>query len=226
MITAENKVKVQKNGNRHSYTYYRCSRKSKKVKCKEPALREELLDSRLSEFLLDFAPPKAISDFLLNKLEKDAETERASYDAKRGEAERKLHDISVKQKILFDSYLEQDIDRQTFLDKKAELLSEKKALSEFLNDFETNQKSWVEPMRNWLNLLGSICKIAKSNDLLAKKQLALDLFGLNLYLINQTPILTSYHNDKRAGENGPQDPRTASPFSPLLRASLGNKKRA
>ena len=37
MITAENKVKVQKNGNRHSYTYYRCSRKSKRVKCKEPA---------------------------------------------------------------------------------------------------------------------------------------------------------------------------------------------
>ena len=63
-----------------------------------------------------------------------------------------------------------------------------------------SQKSWVEPMRNWLNLLGSICKIAKSNDLLAKKQLALDLFGLNLFLINQTPILTSYHNDKRAGE--------------------------
>ena len=70
-----------------------------------------------------------------------------------------------------------------------------------MNNFEASQKSWVEPMRNWLNLLGSICKIAKSNDLLAKKQLALDLFGLNLFLINQTPILTSYHNDKRAGEN-------------------------
>ena len=201
MITAENKIKVQKNGNCHSYTYYRCSRKSKKVKCKEPALREELLDSKLSKFLLDFAPPQAISDFLLNKLEQDAEAEHANYNTKRSEAERKLRDISVKQKILFDSYLEQDIDRETFLNKKAELLGEKKSLAEFMSDFEASQKSWVEPMRNWLNLLGSICKIAKSNDLLAKKQLALDLFGLNLFLINQTPILTSYHNDKRAGEN-------------------------
>ena len=201
MITAENKIKVQKNGNRHSYTYYRCSRKSKKVKCKEPALREELLDSKLSEFLLDFAPPQAISDFLLKRLEQDAEAERSNYDIKRSEAEQKLHDISVKQKILFDSYLEQDIDRETFLNKKAELLGEKKSLAEFLNNFEASQKSWVEPMQNWLNLLGSICKIVKSNDLLAKKQLALDLFGLNLFLINQTPILTSYHNDKRAGEN-------------------------
>ena len=212
MITAENKIKVQKNGNRHNYIYYRCSRKSKTIKCKEKAVREELLDERLSNFLLDFAPPKAMSDFLLNKLEKDAETERASYDTKRGEAEQKLHDISVKQKILFDSYLEQDIDRQTFLDKKAELLSEKKSLAEFLSNFEANQKSWVEPMKNWLEKLNSICKIAKSNDLCAKKQLALDLFGLNLYLINQTPILASYHNDKRAGENGLATPAPRAHF--------------
>lgn len=112
MITAENKVKVQKNGNRHSYTYYRCSSKNKKVKCKEKALHEELLDSKLSEFLLDFTPPQAVYDFLLNKLEQDAEAERSDYNTKRSEAERKLHDISVKQKILLDSYLEQDIDRE------------------------------------------------------------------------------------------------------------------
>ncbi|MBR5939449.1 recombinase family protein, partial [Candidatus Saccharibacteria bacterium] len=179
MITAENKVKIQKNGNRHSYTYYRCSRKSKFVKCKEPALREELLDKRLSDFLLDYAPPQAVSDFLLNRLEQDAEAERVNYNTTRSEAEQKLRDISVKQKILFDSYLEQDIDRETFLNKKAELLGEKKSLSEFLNNFEASQKSWVEPMKKWLENLNSICKIAKSDDLLAKKQLALDLFGLN-----------------------------------------------
>ena len=201
MITAENKVKVQKNGNRHSYTYYRCSRKSKTIKCKESALREELLDERLSSFLLDYAPPRAISDFLLNRLEQDAEAERANYNTTRSEAEAKLHGISAKQKILFDSYLEQDIDRETFLNKKVELLDEKKSLTEFLNNFEAGQKSWVEPMKKWLENLSSICKIAKSDDLLAKKQLALDLFGLNLFLINQTPILKEYHNDKRAGEN-------------------------
>ena len=212
MITAENKIKVQKNGNRHSYTYYRCTRKSKTIKCKEKPLREELLDSKLSEFLLDFAPPKAMSDFLLNRLEQDAKTERANYNTTRGEAEQKLQNIAAKQKILFDSYLEQDIDRETFLNKKAELLSEKKSLSEFLNSFEASQKSWVEPMKNWLEKLNSIYKIAKSNDLSAKKQLALDLFGLNLYLINQTPILTSYHNDKRAGENGLATPAPRAHF--------------
>lgn len=57
MIAAENKLKVQKNGNRHNYIYYRCSRKSKTIKCKEKSLREYLLDRKLSDFLLEYAPP-------------------------------------------------------------------------------------------------------------------------------------------------------------------------
>jgi site-specific DNA recombinase len=36
-ITAETKTKTQKNGNTHSWTYYRCSRKKRAVKCIEPA---------------------------------------------------------------------------------------------------------------------------------------------------------------------------------------------
>ena len=227
MITAENKIKIQKNGNRHNYIYYRCSRKSKTIKCKEKPMREEKLDAVFSDFLLEFAPPQEMLDFLLDRLEQDAEAERTNYNKTRTEAEQKLRNIFIKQKILFDSYLEQDIDRKTFLNKKAELLDEKKSLSEFLDSFEKSQKSWVEPMKKWLENLNSICKIAKSDDLLAKKQLALDLFGLNLFLINQTPILKYYHNDKRAGENRPQDPRTLGPHFRLyseLRSAIKNAR--
>lgn len=40
-ITAETKTKKQMNGNIHSWTYYRCSRKNKSIKCTEPAIREK-----------------------------------------------------------------------------------------------------------------------------------------------------------------------------------------
>ena len=211
MITAEYKVKVQKSGKRHYYTYYRCSRKSKIVKCKEKPIREELLDSRLSDFLLDFAPPTEMLDYLTNRLNTEAEISLSSTRKWRSEIEQKVQGIALKQKILLDSYLDQDIDRKTFVAKKNELLNKKKSLSELLGSENTSQNLWVEPMRKWLDTLGSICKIAKSDDLVAKKHLILDLFGLNLVLTNQTPILASYHNDKRAGENGPQDPRTLGP---------------
>ena len=226
MITAENKFKTQKNGNRHNYVYYRCSRKSKTIKCKEKPMREEKLDAVFSDFLLEFAPPQAMLDFLLDRLEQDAEAERTNYNKTRTEAEQKLRNISIKQKILFDSYLEQDIDRDTFLNKKAELLDEKKLLSEFLDNFEKSQKSWVEPMEMWFKKLTSICKIAKSNDLGAKKQLALDLFGLNLFLINQTPILKDYHNDERAGENGLATPAPRAHFRlySALRLAIKNAR--
>ena len=64
IITAEYKVKVQVSGKQHYYTYYRCSRESKTIKCKKKPIREELLDTRLSDFLLEFAPPSEILDYL------------------------------------------------------------------------------------------------------------------------------------------------------------------
>ena len=201
MITAEYKVKVQVSGKRHYYTYYRCSRKSKTTKCKEKPIREELLISRLSDFLLEFSPTDEMLNYLTNRLNTEAEISLSSTRKWRSDTEQKIQDIALKQKILLDSYLEQDIDRVTFVAKKNELLNKRKSLSELLGSEDASQNSWVEPMRKWLDLLGSICKIAKSDDLVAKKQLALDLFGLNLFLINQTPILEYYHNDKRAGEN-------------------------
>ena len=40
--------------------------------------------------------------------------------------------------------------------------------------------TWVEPMNAWLERAVSICKIAKSDDLAAKKSLLLEIFGSNL----------------------------------------------
>lgn len=151
MITAENKLKVQKNGNRHNYIYYRCSRKSKTIKCKEKSLREYLLDRKLSDFLLEYAPPQEMINFLLNRLEQDEQSEQTYIYSKRSKTEQKIRNITRKRQLLFDSYLEQDIDREAFLNKKAELLNEKKSLSEFLANFEASQKFWVEPVFNTSN---------------------------------------------------------------------------
>ena len=57
-----------------------------------------------------------------------------------------------------------------------------------------------------------------------EKQLALNLFGLNLYLINQNPILKYYHNDKRADENrlATPAPRTYFRLCAELRSEIKN----
>ena len=40
-------------------------------------------------------------------------------------------------------------------------------------------------MKKWIETAVSICKIANSNDLIAKKSLCLDIFGSNLVLENK-----------------------------------------
>lgn len=73
-ITAETKEKHQKNGNVHSYTYYRCTRKSRTQKCKEAPIRSELLDSQLSALLGDYAMPEEWVAPLSAMLDQETET--------------------------------------------------------------------------------------------------------------------------------------------------------
>jgi len=54
-ITAEEKIKYQKNGNTHSYVYYHCTKK--RGVCDGAYLREEVLDAELSNLLSRFHLP-------------------------------------------------------------------------------------------------------------------------------------------------------------------------
>jgi hypothetical protein len=58
-ITAEKKVKHQKNGNVHEYVYYRCTRKSKTIRCTEPASYRTRIAAQLSDILQGYALPKS-----------------------------------------------------------------------------------------------------------------------------------------------------------------------
>ena len=205
-MTAEKHIKHFKNGNCPEYIYYRCSRKNKRVNCVEPAIRFELLDKQLGTLLLEYAPSDTMLDWLRDRINQDAvESERLQLSA-RAELQSMITDLERKQSILVDSYLEQDIDRPTFLTKKEQILNEKKTSKDKLVALENSQKCWVEPMNNWLNMLGSICKNVENGDYAKKKELALEIFGLNLFLSNKTLILKGSSGAGGGGENGPRAP--------------------
>ena len=54
-ITSETKTRTQKNGNFHRWTYYRCSRKKRAIKCTNPPIREKDLLPQLSALLGKYA---------------------------------------------------------------------------------------------------------------------------------------------------------------------------
>ena len=187
-ITAETKTKTQKNGNHHAWTYYRCSRKNKAAKCIEPAVRENSLLPQLSALLDEFSLSEKAISWLDDRLTADEAADQNKdvtvVKGLRGDIE----DLNGRQKRLLDSYLDQDIDRQTFVGKKNEIVSKKRTIEERLAQIERNRNAWVEPMRAWLKEIGSICKSIETNDYARQKVLLAKIFGSNLFLRSKTIV--------------------------------------
>ena len=184
-ITGEYKVKKQKNGNEHYYTYYHCTHKSKTIKCNEPCIRQEVLDKQISSLLQKFSLKKDWAEELNKMLEKDKMKTSQSFIAFVQENKKRIVEIQIKLQRLLDGYLEQDIEREIYRVEKSKLLSEKKSLEEKITGFEQKQTGWLEPMRNWIKEAESIDKIANDSDLFPKKVAAKEIFGSNLILQNR-----------------------------------------
>ena len=185
MITGEYKVKKQKNGNVHNYTYYRCTKKRKDMKCPEPCIRQEELDKQLSSLLQKFSLRPEWAAGLRKMLEKDKKEAAQSSTAFVQEARERIKTISLKLQRLLDGYLEQDIEQEIYRTEKAKLLSEKKSLEEQSANLEQKRTGWLEPLREWIKEAENLPKIAQESNLFRKKVVCRTLFGSNLVLANR-----------------------------------------
>ena len=186
MITGENQIKRQKNGNIHHYVYYHCTKKRKNTsRCPEPHIRQEVLDEQLSDLLNKYALSDSWAVALNELLADDERKAEQSTGVFITEAQERIGNLQGKLRRLLDSYLEQDIEREIYLAKKAELMSEKKTLEEQNSKLTLANNIWVEPMKKWIEKADSVCKITASDDLLTKKSLCLEIFGSNLFLKNK-----------------------------------------
>jgi hypothetical protein len=181
-ITAEKKIKHQKNGNVHEYVYYRCTRKHKTIVCKEPPVTEPDLIAQLADILQSYALPKSWANTLNAMLIEDEKKAEQSSGVIIADAQDKISNLQSKLQRLLDSYLDQDIDQPTYRAKQAELMSEKKSLEERVGKLTLAANAWVEPMRQWLKQAYDLNKIAKNAEPVAMKQTFAEIEGLNLFL--------------------------------------------
>ena len=111
-----------------------------------------------------------------------------SFNASVSKAQEQIVQLSSKLQRLLDGYLDGDVERELYQVKRAEILGEKKRLQEQIEQSSPGVLMWVEPMKRWIETSVSICKIAKSNDLLVKKSLCLEIFGSNLKIQNKNVV--------------------------------------
>ena len=183
MITGEQKTKYYKGTNRAvTYTYYRCTKKSKTQKCHQKFIRQEELDSQLSSMIQKVSFRQDWAEWMLKRLKEEEKQSTQSCFAFVQENREKIKTLKQKLQFLLDSYLDQVIDRGIYLDKKSEIMSVIKTLDEQNIHFEQKQNDWLGLMRNWINEAANAAKIARDTNLFAKKELLLKIYGSNLYL--------------------------------------------
>ena len=181
-ITAEKKTKHQKNGNIHEYIYYRCTRKSRAMKCTEPTITEPDVTVQLSDILQSYALPQSWANALNDMLNKDEQKAELSSAVFIANAQTRIADLQEKLKRLLDSYLDQDIDQPTYKAKQAELMSDKKSLEEQMSKLTLAANAWIEPMRYWIEQASDLNRIARNAEPVAMKQAFTQIDGLNLFL--------------------------------------------
>ena len=183
MITAEQKTKHYRGTNRDvTYVYYRCTKKSKTTRCKQPFIRQEELDRQLSDMILSVSLRQDWAREMLKKLDFEKIELAHSCGVFAQSKREEIKQISIKLQRLLDSYLDQDVDRDSYLTKKHELLSAKKTLEEQISRFSQTHHAWLEPMKNWILEAADTANIARGEDLQAKKVLAQKIFGSDLIL--------------------------------------------
>ncbi len=94
MITAEEKVKHQKNGNTHRYTYYHCTRR-KDPNCKEPAIEEAELEKQIAKEIGSIEIPADFTKWALARL-REMNTQEASDRERIYGAQRREYDACVR----------------------------------------------------------------------------------------------------------------------------------
>ena len=186
MVTAEIQEKFYQGTNRHvAYTYYHCTRKSKTIVCRDTPIREEDLDRQLSRLLLTVSLSPDWAEEMKERMKNDSMESAHSVASIVAEKQQEISTITTKLQRLLDSYLDQDIDKETYRKKKQQFIIQKQMLEESIMTLQQSSDAWLEPMKTWISDASIAASVARGNDLTKKKEYLKKAFGLNLRLTQQ-----------------------------------------
>ncbi len=183
-ITAEAKTKIQKNGNVHHYTYYRCS-KAIDPHCSQKTLREERLEEQILDTLGQITIPAEFHQWAIKHLKEEQANEIEDREKISKSQQTTLDSCKRRLDALLSLRLNDEIDAQEFKRAKAELISEKNRLEELIGDANYRMETWLDRAEKTLAFAETAKERFEAGDLEAKKEI-LACLGSNLILRNRT----------------------------------------
>jgi hypothetical protein len=114
------------------------------------------------------------------KEEKKQSAQSSKFMAEQKRAE--IETIKLRLQKLLDSFLDEIIDRATYVAEKAKAMSRKKSLEEQSAALLKGRADWLEPFQNWIITARNAGEIAIADSFLQKRVLTLEVFGSNFVL--------------------------------------------
>ena len=130
------------------YRYYRCTKKN--GKCSQGYLREEILVAQVKERLQSISLCDERVDYMLKKIEQIQKEEKFSSQSSVQNLADKIKASESRLEKLVNTYLDGDIPKDIYIQKKDENMRFTLALKEKLKDLKHSGNNWVEPLREWI----------------------------------------------------------------------------
>ena len=162
-ITAEQHIKFYKTTNRKvTYIYYRCTKKL--GPCSQIPITSFDMETQIRKVVSDVVLPQSWADRWLKFLARDELSEKQSSETTIQNLKTDIQNLDRKQNTLLDSYLDSVVDPETYKTKKNELFETKLKLQEEIVKVEETGSSWLEPMREFINVAINCDKIARAKN--------------------------------------------------------------
>ena len=205
--------------------YYHCTRKNRNVPCREPFVREEVLENQINQIIQSVALPQLGFAQLSTWLKQEARASsyfearrrksrprsarsrtgcaRRIMAAEKTKLQSELKNITQKLDRLLDAHLDGAIEKAEYLSRKERFLHEKIQIEEKITKLNTEAMPWLEPCANFLKATSQAHLLAASQNHGAKKQF-LKKVGSNLRLSARTlacalpdpwPLMAQFNHD-------------------------------
>ncbi len=182
-ITAEKKVKHQKNGNVHHYTYYRCTRRIN-PNCKEKPIRGKDLEEQIMSLLERIEIPDSFHQWAIKQLKEDQAKEQIDRDEITKSHQRSMEECIRKLENLFNMRVDEEVSADEYTAKKEELLKEKQKYEQLIADSNQRIETWLERAEDLFSFAQTAKKRFEMGALEDKRDI-LSCLGSNLILSNR-----------------------------------------
>jgi DNA invertase Pin-like site-specific DNA recombinase len=179
-IVVDPKVKVQRNGNRHEYHYYRCTKS--KGNCSQKYLEVKKMEKQLAELLSQVKISDAFHDWALSELEKEIDKDITDRNEIMKVAQKGYDEAVGQINQLVKGYVAGKIPEEAYNATLEDLKKDQRKYKNILDNTDERINEWVKSTQEAVHFAKTAkSKFEKAKDLHTKNEILLGL-GTNVII--------------------------------------------